>query len=66
MLWRTTLVCLLIAGWAFAQDTSEPEAAAEPTEEQAADTGDEEADLDDFIPTKEVPADEEVTFPVDI
>jgi hypothetical protein len=82
MLRRFSLLAVALAGiaaLAFAQDESVPPNAAG---DQAADTarqppkrsaGDENRDLpnpapedDEFIPTEEIPADEEVTFPVDI
>jgi len=60
----------LLAAVALGQDADEtpaprdpPPAAGEPRPSPAA--GQSEAD-DVFIPTEEIPADEEVTFPVDI
>lgn len=61
-----------VAALALAQDEQGPEGAAEPQEggDRARESGPEgfsrEADDDVFIPTEEIPADEEVTFPVDI
>jgi len=60
---RLLLIALVGAGaLAFAQDQSASPPA--DTTEDAAER--EDADEDVFIPTEEIPADEEVTFPVDI
>ena len=68
MVWRAIFFCFaLFAVLAFAQESSEPESSSDskPTEaapEQPTETASDE----EFVPTKEVPADDEVTFPVDI
>lgn len=68
MRWRA-IVCwfALFGALAFAQEDSDPEASA-AAESRAAAAGEteEEAPDEEFVPTKEVPADDEVTFPVDI
>ncbi len=66
--WRLVILSFMLATVAVAQDSQDPEAAAEePTAEQSADEDAEEVLLDDdFVPTKEIPADQEVAFPVDI
>lgn len=66
MLWRSILACLgLFAILASAQESpdSETSSDSQPTEtatEQSSDSD------EGFVPTKEVPADDEITFPVDI
>ena len=68
MRWRAIVCCFALFGvLAFAQEDSEPQAsaAAEPRAAAAGET-DEAAPDEEFVPTKEVPADDEITFPVDI
>jgi hypothetical protein len=68
MLWRSTVLPLALCGvLAVAQEDSNSEAATEAEQVEAASDEPSEAVSDDeFVPTKEVPADDEITFPVDI
>ena len=58
------LLIAFAAAVSFAQDTENEEAPAPPTASPP-DTGSDDSD-DVFIPSEEIPADQEVTFPVDI
>jgi hypothetical protein len=67
MTWRPIFFVFLLATMAVAQDSPDQEATAESGTEASAEEAAEDGPSDqDFVPTKEIPADEEVTFPVNI
>jgi len=67
MRWLPMLCTFLLATLAVAQDNPDQEPTAEAATEQSAEEAGEDATSDeDFVPTKEIPADEEVAFPVNI
>lgn len=68
MPWRSIVLSFALFGvFALAQESSDSEATADAEQTEAAPEQPSEAASDEeFVPTKEVPADDEVTFPVDI
>jgi len=68
MLWRAIVLSFAFFGvLVFAQENSDSEAAADAEQsETATEEASESATDEGFVPTKEVPADDEITFPVNI